>query len=58
MSEISALTAANTLAKLSLPLIQAAVISPNPEKHLSPFAIPKDAVTISSEAAGLQTPHQ
>jgi hypothetical protein len=58
MSEISALTATNMRAKLSLPLIRAAVISPNPEQHPSPFAIPKDTVAISSEAAGLQTPHK
>ena len=58
MSEISALTTANMLAQLSLPLIQAAVIPPDQGKFLSPLSNSTDTVTISTEATALQPPHK
>jgi hypothetical protein len=58
MSEISALTTANMLAQLSLPLIQAAVIPPDQGQLLSNLSTSIDTVTISTKAAVLQTPHK
>jgi hypothetical protein len=58
MSEISALAAANTLAQLSLPLIQAAVIPPKQGQLLSPISTSTDTVTISTKATALQTPRK
>jgi hypothetical protein len=58
MSEISALATANTLAQLSLPLIQAAVIPPHQEQLLSPLPPSTDTVNISPKAAALQGPRK
>jgi hypothetical protein len=58
MSEISALATANTLAQLSLPLIQAAIIQPTQRQLLSLISISTDTVTISLKAIALQTPHK
>ena len=58
MSEISALTTANMLAQLSLPLIQAAVLPPGQGQLLSSLSNSTDTVTISTEATALQTPHK
>ncbi len=57
MSQIAALTAANAIAQLTLPLIQASVLPQNQGKGQSP-AIPStniaDTVSISAKAAALQ----
>jgi len=58
MSEISALATANTLAQLSLPLIQTAVIPPKQGQLLSPISTSTDTVTISPQAAALQPSHK
>jgi len=57
MSQIASLTAANALAQLTLPLIEASVISQNKGQAQTP-ATPSlnvpDTVSISAKAATLQ----
>ncbi len=57
MSQIAALTAANAIAQLTLPLIQASILPQNQGKAQTPTTPSinlKDTVSISAKAAALQ----
>ncbi len=61
MSQIAQMTAANAIAQLTLPLIEASVlpqINPHDQPQGPPATKISDTVTISAEAAALQTPQK